>query len=255
MTSNNVDSNQASLMENADLKSITSVFQGKTKFMIYVYFKIYGQLTSNQLCDYLQKSKSTIHKHLQDYIDIGILADPQIRDKEGNFLYHLSPAGENIMSNIDTQWDYSAGYTRDFVRTLAEANIYYFNKILLLYNLELKFWKKILKKTENGDFPADVQEVFEKVYSPIRDENGNFIHSNRGIPLSDSKDINTQSYFPEEYTKIYVEKLFQAQKETNFPRDFETLPRIDKDLPPHGEMFVGHFMPIKTILDYLNKKS
>lgn len=88
-------------------KSSIELLLSKTKFQIYSYLEIYKELTSNTLEKVLKKSKSTIHSHIQDLIDIGIISPPNRRDSLGNIIYCLSPNCYEQLNNMDAEIDLS----------------------------------------------------------------------------------------------------------------------------------------------------
>ncbi|HUU78098.1 MAG TPA: winged helix-turn-helix domain-containing protein [candidate division Zixibacteria bacterium] len=71
-------SNEIEEMNLDDLETtirFMDVFNNRARFSIYIYLLIYHELTLDDFSELLQKSKSTIHHHLQKYIELGMIED------------------------------------------------------------------------------------------------------------------------------------------------------------------------------------
>jgi len=51
----------------------TKIFKNDTRFQIWGLLSMYHELSLSELCNKLNKSKSTVHHHLQRLLDIGII--------------------------------------------------------------------------------------------------------------------------------------------------------------------------------------
>ena len=74
---------------------LVEVFKNPLKNKILIYLFVYGELSLTELRDKLRKSKSTVHRHIQDLIQIGFVEESKEEKVRGSIkakFYSISKA-------------------------------------------------------------------------------------------------------------------------------------------------------------------
>lgn len=64
---------ERSIIEEPEAHAIISALSTESRYSIYLYLSIYNELTLDELSELMNKSKSTIHHHIQELINVDIV--------------------------------------------------------------------------------------------------------------------------------------------------------------------------------------
>lgn len=153
---------------------VIDIIKNKTKFQIYNLFEIYGKFTLTDLTEKLGKSKSTVFKHLKDFMDVGILQMTQIektvkhkciRENE----YEFSDNYEEILeTSLNPKDDLSKPLSKEAAKVMMEGSMAVSKRIIWFLEQQIEFYKKLL---ESGPDEEARNILFDIVHS-IKDKEG-----------------------------------------------------------------------------------
>jgi len=133
----------------------------KIRFKIFSLLHMYPELSYNQLSEELNKSKSTIHPHLQKLLEMKLIRvsrEEQVRGKFMRKFYSLAPEYIEKTRDIDIVKS-SEDITREIAEEIARNSIIWINSMIK----SLESYKQYF---EQLDFDSDgldiIKEMFDK---------------------------------------------------------------------------------------------
>ena len=236
--------------------SAASILKSASKFQLYSYLKLYPELNLNQLADLVNKSKSTVHLHLQKMIENGLVEvsrTEKIRSDREKHYYCLSKRvhaphnfEESDHAPQQNQLNEKARYCEEVLPTYQA-----FTNQQLQY---LKLWKLYLNTLEQLYSEGKIEEVYNSLSSVKNPEN---------LPEYEAKKQHKEFY---NYGNLMSVSFFQPRRALKFVETTENLhnelemeqddeirddPETINTLRP---IYAGlTILPMKHILDFLNK--
>ena len=212
---------------------VLEILKSKTKFQIYSYLSMYGQLSLTELAQKLKKSKSTIHEHLKPIIKKGLIetnkkpveSDSMIKSKVFENIYSLK---KNVEEDLDI--GYLLGSDKSFeekAKILVEGILLMTKINITNLNIQAEFYQKLM---DNFDENLDTVHL---LLDGVLEGNEGLISSY--IPLSIRKFKLFSEKFNEICSVIYSEEF----------KDIE----IEKK----PIIFMASAMPMKLYFEFLNK--
>lgn len=235
-----------------DEKTPLELLLSKTKFHIYSYLEIYQQLTSADFERLLSKSKSTIHTHLQDLIEIGIIAVPEIRDIKGNMIYRLAENYNEKIGDFDSEIDFSSPNTseKDLLKIIqiesAFARINQANSQTLI-----DFATKINTNAKNG-LNSTTLTMLREMTKLKRDVQGNLLKDVEGNNVSQFELLSSFNYMSRDQYSIFRQEWIHFCK--NVEEKFENLREsgnLSEDCDDKVMLVTTTGIPMKRLLEFL----
>lgn len=223
----------------------------KTRFQIYNFLKIYGSLSLSEISQKLNKSKSTIHGHIQKMKEFDVIieekkpiySDP-MSDKPKVFenVYSMNPNFETefnaILLNLNPE-------TLTFEQAKNVIDVMLFMTKIRMMNLEIQkqFFEKMNATIEEE--PEKIRNLtkrliyglFEPKYEIIEED----IIETKNLPL-----ISVYANFsPQQFNK-FSEDFGKLCKSFN-SKEYEELSGNEKPI-----IFMGTGIPMKNFIEFLN---
>ncbi|UYP45325.1 hypothetical protein NEF87_001610 [Candidatus Lokiarchaeum ossiferum] len=239
------------MSERTKKKSIHQLFTSKIKFRIYNLFEIYRKLTLQEIADKLSRNKSSIHPHIRDLIDLGILKEPKIVDEKRNFILELTEDYQSKIDTIDSEIDLSKGLTSDAISQISQMGVKWMKIEKSLLDEHIEFTKKIQKMNQIPKNFEEVHDLCQDIFKFEQDSKGQIKTNENGLPLNSSISNNSIYYFDEETYKDYRKELYKLG--AKYGKIMDQKNESDPDLR-RSVCFIAHSMPIEKIIEVNNRK-
>ncbi|WP_371802348.1 hypothetical protein [Candidatus Lokiarchaeum ossiferum] len=252
-SSENTGQSSKKFKKSKDEKTPLELLLSKTKFHIYSYLEMYQQLTSADFERLLSKSKSTIHTHLQDLIEIGIIAVPEMRDIKGNMIYRLAEGYNEKIGDFDSDVDFSSPNTseKDLLKIIQiESAFAKINQANSQYLVD--FGKKINEIAKTGLDSSNLA-MLRDMTKLKRDKKGNLIKDDKGNSISQFDLLSSFNYMSRAEYLIFREEWSHFLNRVR--KKYEELRESGDELSQNDEkvmLVTTTGMPIKRLLEFLN---
>lgn len=228
---------------------------GKTKFQIFSFLNIYGQLSLSEIAQKLNKSKSTIHSHIQKMKEFDVVieekrpiySDPG-SDKPKVFenIYSINPNFETefeaILPELNTE-----DLTAEQAKTILDVMLFMTKIRIVNLEIQQQFFEKINANLENS--PKEMINLTKKLiyglFNPkcdINSEVDSKKSENQEFPL-----ISAYVYLSPRQFNLFSEKFTQLCQ-FFYSEEFQTLSTNEKPI-----IFMGTGIPMKNFIDFLNE--
>ncbi|MFX1281852.1 MAG: HTH domain-containing protein [Promethearchaeota archaeon] len=224
---------------------------GKTKFQIYSFLNIYGQLSLSEIAQKLNKSKSTIHSHIQKMKEFDVVIEEKrpIYSDPGSDKPKVFENIYSINPNFETEFNAILPELKPETLTAEQAKTFldvmlFITKIRIV-NLEIQqqFFEKINANLENS--PKEMINLTKKLiyglFNPQLDINSKN-SENQEFPL-----ISAYVYLTPRQFNSFSEKFTQLCQ-FFYSEEFQTLSTDEKPI-----IFMGTGIPMKNFIEFLNE--
>ncbi len=214
--------------KNPKAKMLWEILRQETKFQIYGNLCVSRELSLSDLAKIINKSKSTIHEHLQNLIDWGyveISREEQVRSNIFKKYYRWNKKADFATCIWDKNEKMNEKTAREKIETWRSFAAYNQN----IMNNYLKFLDKLDKLLDTND-----EEEKNKVFKILEE-----IKSNDTKP----KPFHSVAFYTPENALKFYNKLHEIYKEIPDEERSEA-----EESPYYGGFWI---LPIKLIMDKL----
>ena len=122
------------------------LLESEVRFRIFSLLHIYPELSFSKISNLLNKSKSTLHPHLQKLIEIGLIEVSREEKVKGNFTRNYYSLKSGIFKELDYLDDLDENYLDNSIFILVKNWMKFIIKTIRLYEKYLE----TLESEENG---------------------------------------------------------------------------------------------------------
>ncbi|MHA2399598.1 MAG: HTH domain-containing protein [Promethearchaeota archaeon] len=142
---------------------------GKTKFQIYSFLNIYGTLSLSEIAQKLNKSKSTIHGHIQKMKEFDVIIEEKrpiysdsgsTKPKVFENMYSINPGFETEFNAILPGLDPESP-TLEQAKTLLDVMLFMTKIRIVNLEIQQQFFEKINSNLENK--PEEMINLIKKL--------------------------------------------------------------------------------------------
>lgn len=239
------------------------LFGSNTRFKIWVQLNLNSRLNLSQIARILNKSKSTIHEHLQKLLNAEILQEVEEKGVEYRIpakFYSLSPNWWEIVAkspeidHLSDQLDVQKAIKNI---TLKKAMTRMFQNML---EIKMDFLDLLERKLQSQD--PEIQQKYLEIFNDTRysDEK----QENFGQETAEIVDIfdfhHFDQYFQLMYDLVYTDQKYSQEKKSRQEKLLTQYSNEEKDEKRFREGFANPYfylvqgIPIKKILDILQNQ-
>ncbi|MHA1718170.1 MAG: hypothetical protein ACTSWX_00145 [Promethearchaeota archaeon] len=219
------------------------LFKSKINFQLWGLFSMYPRLSLSELSTKLQKSKSTLHPYIKEFLERDIIEVKEEKQIRGNIkakIYGLKEGyHERIFScNSDKKCLQKKEFDKEFGSKILKEEI--MKTKLYIKNLEtqLAFLEKLLDSGINGPDERALR-ILKEIYELDPD----------GKKIFKKKDIySIPAYNSENSHKLLQKMMYELVKKFNEETDDEERDFPDLEKPFY---FLAFGMPLKLMMEYL----
>ena len=187
------------MMENEEMPDLVEIFKNPIKNKLLIYLFVYGELSLTELRDKLKKSKSTVHRHLQELIQVGFIDESKEEQVRGSIKAKYYSISQNFIKN-GIHYDMDA-MERDSKRIFDSNDEETITNFFKMMKTSIKTMKKPLEIMENYG------EAIIKNYNLYNAEEIQVKPLMKMIFLNDTQVTKFKEYLREFWKK--VETLFE----------------------------------------------
>ncbi len=228
MSESNQSKDKINGVKNPKQKSLWEILRQETKFQIYGNLCVSRELSLTDLAKIINKSKSTIHEHLQNLIDWGyveISREEQVRSNIFRKYYRWNKKADFATCF----WDKNAKLNKETAREKIETWRSFASYNQNIMDNYVKFLDTLEKMLDKDD-----KEQTDKVLSILEE-----IKSNDIKP----KPFHSVAFYTPENAKKFYDKLYEIYQE---------IPDEERSGADENPYYGGFWiLPIKLIMDKL----
>ncbi|MHA2472648.1 MAG: HTH domain-containing protein [Promethearchaeota archaeon] len=231
---------------------------GKTKFQIYSFLNIYGTLSLSEIAQKLNKSKSTIHGHIQKMKEFDVIIEEKrpiysdsgsTKPKVFENMYSINPGFETEFNAILPGLDPESP-TLEQAKTLLDVMLFMTKIRIVNLEIQQQFFEKINSNLENK--PEEMINLIKKLiyglFNPKYDiaDNGSggisVNNESQAFPL-----LSSYMYLSPRQFNLFSERFTQLCQ-SFYSDEFQNLSSDEKPI-----IFMGTGIPMKNFIEFLNK--
>ncbi|MFX1292773.1 MAG: winged helix-turn-helix domain-containing protein [Promethearchaeota archaeon] len=227
----------------------------KTKFQIYSFLNIYGKLSLSEIAQKLNKSKSTIHGHIQKMKGFDVIieekrplfTDPgSAKPKVFENMYSINPNFETefnaILPGLNPE-----SLTTEQAKTVLDVMLFMTKIRIVNLEIQQQFFEKI-----NNDLESRPEEMINLIKKLIYGLFNPYYNSDSEVDLEHNANqefplISAYVYLSPRQFNSFSEKFSQLCQ-FFYSEEFEDLSSNEKPI-----IFMGTGIPMKNFIEFLNK--
>jgi predicted DNA-binding protein YlxM (UPF0122 family) len=231
---------------------------GKTKFQIYSFLNIYGKLSLSEIAQKLNKSKSTIHGHIQKMKEFDVIleekkpiyVDPgSTKPKVFENIYSINPGFETEFNAILPGLNPET-LTLDQAKTFLDVMLFMTKVRIVNLEIQQQFFEKINTGLESK--PEEMISFTKKLIYGLWNPKCNIADEDSGDTLINKENqdfplISAYVYLSPRQFNLFSEK-FNQLCQFFYSDEFKKLSSDEKPI-----IFMGTGIPMKNFIEFLNK--
>ena len=212
---------------------------------------MFPELTSADFERFFKTGKSTIHKHLQDLIEIGIITEPELRDLKGNIICHKDY--HQKITNFDKDIDYEKSQLneQELLKIIQIESS--FAKINQASNqILIDFANKVTKMAKNGLNP-EILKILREMTQHKQSSKGKKLKDQNGNLISQYELLSSFNYMTKPQYMIFRGEWFYFLM--SIKKKFEDLSSTEDNIKGDNEkimLVTTTGIPMKRMLEFLN---
>jgi len=231
---------------------------GKTKFQIYSFLNIYGKLSLSEIAQKLNKSKSTIHGHIQKMKNFDVIleekrpiySDPgSAKPKVFENMYSINPNFETelnaILPGINPE-----SLTLEQAKIVIDLSLFMTKIRIVNLKIQQQFFEKINSNFESK--PEEMINISKKIVYGLFNPKCDIADNDSGDTLAggEKRDfplLSAYLYLSPRQFNLFSEKFTQFCQ-LFYSDEFKKLSSNEKPI-----IFMGTGIPMKNFIEFLNE--
>ena len=231
---------------------------GKTKFQIYSFLNIYGKLSLSEIAQKLNKSKSTIHGHIQKMKEFDVIleekrpiyVDPgSAKPKVFENMYSINPGFETDFNAILPGLNPET-LTLEQAKTVLDVMLFMTKVRIVNLEIQQQFFEKINTSLESN--PEEMISLTKKLIYGLFNPKCDITDNVSGDTLINNEPqdfplLSAYLYLSPRQFNLFSEKFSQLCQ-LFYSDEFKKLSSDEKPI-----IFMGTGIPMKNFIEFLNE--